>query len=296
MLLARDIPGQAKGVIGACAGAAAVHSGAMVRVILFLVILAGSASAREIAPSELERLPDADVVILGEVHDNPAHHENQARVLAALRPAAVVFEMLTPAQAGRVTAENRRDRAALAAALGWADSGWPDFAMYHPLFTAAPGARIFGGDLPRETVRRAMAEDPAAIFGAGAADYGLDRPLPAAEQAAREALQMAAHCDALPAEMLPGMVAAQRLRDAVLARAVVGAMEATGGPVAVITGNGHADPARGIPAALAAARPDLEVLTVVQLEAPPAETPDTDFWVVTAPAERPDPCAAFAGD
>ena len=77
---------------------------------------------------------------------------------------------------------------------------------------------------------------------------------------------MQAHCDALPEDMLPGMVAVQRLRDAVLARAVVRAMDDTGGPVAVITGNGHARRDWGMPAMLARAAPDLDVWVLGQTE------------------------------
>jgi uncharacterized iron-regulated protein len=36
----------------------------------------------------------ADVVVLGEVHDNPQHHANQAAVVRALQPSALVFEMI----------------------------------------------------------------------------------------------------------------------------------------------------------------------------------------------------------
>ena len=42
-----------------------------------------------------------DVVILGEIHDNPAHHEVQAERVADIQPRALVFEMLTPEQAAR---------------------------------------------------------------------------------------------------------------------------------------------------------------------------------------------------
>ena len=58
--------------------------------------LCGVASAREIGPDALDTLPAVDVFVLGEVHDNPAHHRHQARVLRAIAPAAVVFEMLQP--------------------------------------------------------------------------------------------------------------------------------------------------------------------------------------------------------
>ncbi len=261
---------------------------------LALAAFAAAAGAAEIGPAELAALPPADVVILGEIHDNPLHHANQAAAVAALRPAALVFEMLTPEQAARVTPEIRGDAVALAAALGWEASGWPDFAMYHPVFTSAPAARVFGAGFPRAEVRRAASAGAAAVFGTEAGRYGLDRPLPAEEQAAREAEQAEAHCDALPAELLPGMVAAQRLRDAGLARAVAEAMEATGGPVAVITGNGHARRDWGLAVYLSRAAPGLSVLSVGQFETPPGDgEPPFDLWLVTEPAEREDPCAVF---
>jgi uncharacterized iron-regulated protein len=107
---------------------------------------------------------------------------------------------------------------------------------------------------------------------------------------------MAAHCDTLPASMLPGMVEAQRLRDAALARAARRALAETGGPVAVITGNGHARRDRGVPALLARAAPGLSVVSIGQLKAPPSSAAPFDFWLVTEPADRGDPCAAFERD
>nr|WP_153748275.1 ChaN family lipoprotein [Rhodovulum strictum] len=244
----------------------------------------------------MSQLPPADVVILGETHDNPWHHANQAAAVAALQPAALVFEMLTPEQAALVTPDLRGDAAALGAALGWAESGWPDFAMYHPIFTAAPEAAIHGAALPRDEVRRAVSEGAAAVFGAAAAAYGLDDALPPEEQASREAEQMEAHCNAMPAALMPGMVEAQRLRDAALARATQQALSETGGPVAVITGNGHARTDWGMVQPLARVAPDARMLAIGQFEAAPSDPPPFDLWLVTEPAERPDPCAVFRGE
>lgn len=240
-------------------------------------------------------LPGAaqDVEILGEIHDNPTHHARQAAEVAELQPAAIVFEMLTPAQAARITPELRGDAEALATAIGWRDSGWPAFSMYYPIFTAAPEASIYGASVPRDEARAVFEGGLVAAFDGDAARYGLDRNLPPDQQMAREALQMQAHCNALPEDILPSMVAVQRLRDAVLARAVIRAMDDTGGPVAVITGNGHARRDRGVPAVLKKAAPDLDVWVLGQTE---ADRPlDGDFDVITsAPApDRTDPCAAF---
>jgi len=265
-----------------------------VKSLIALILSAGPMLAAPVAPEALAPLLHGySVVLLGEVHDNADHHRVQTQAVAALRPAALVFEMLTEDQAARVTPELREDAAALATALGWAVSGWPDFGMYHPIFTAAPAAVVFGGALPRDQVRRAFAEDAATAFGAEAARYGLDRPLDPEDQAAREALQQEAHCNALPDSMLPGMVEAQRLRDAALARAVERALVQTGGPVAVITGTGHVRRDHGIPAALAVAAPGLAVLAVGQVEEDPGPGAPYDLWVISDPVDRPDPCATF---
>jgi uncharacterized iron-regulated protein len=250
------------------------------------------AAAGEIDAGALDRLPQADVVILGEVHDNEAHHRNQARAVAAVGPRALVFEMLTEAQAARMPAD-RSDADRLAQALDWDGSGWPDFAMYHPIFLAAPSARVFGGDLPPGAVARSLEEGVAAVFGGGAARYGLAQPLDPEEQVAREAEMQAAHCDALPADALPAMVEAQRLRDAALARAVVRAWRQTGGPVVLIAGTGHARTDRGVPAVLARAAPGLSVLAVGQIEGPAAPVQPFDLWIVTGALPRGDPCAGL---
>ncbi|MGB8812761.1 MAG: ChaN family lipoprotein, partial [Paracoccaceae bacterium] len=211
----------------------------------------------------------------------------------ALGPKALVFEMLTPEQAAMMPVD-RSDPVALAAALGWDSGGWPDFSLYYPIFTAAPGARVFGANIPREAVGRAMEIGSGAVFGPDAGLYGLNADLAPADQATREADQMQAHCNALPAEMLPGMVAGQRLRDAALARAVVQAMAATGGPVAVITGNGHARRDQGMVVPLTLAAPQLRVLSVGQLEDDPGADAPFDLWIVTQAAVREDPCLGFA--
>ena len=250
------------------------------------------AVASQIDPAALDHLPAAQVVVLGEVHDNPQHHLNQARAVRALAPAAVVWEMLTPAQAAAMP-EDRSDAAAVAAALGWEGTGWPDFALYFPIVQAAGAARHYGAGVPRVAAREAFGHGAAAVFGADAARFGLNRPLPVEEAALREADQFAAHCEAMPREMMGGLVEAQRLRDAALARATLQARAETGVPVAVITGSGHARTDWGMPAALAVAAPEVSVLTLGQAESDPGPEAPWDLWIVTEPIERPDPCESL---
>jgi uncharacterized iron-regulated protein len=271
-----------------------VTASCRVPALLVGIALAGHpVGATPIGPGDLAHLPAAAVTILGEVHDNVEHHRNQAAAVAALRPTALVFEMLSPEQAARATPAARADAATLDAALGWAGSGWPDFALYWPIFAAAPDAAVAGAALPRATIRAALQDGAAAAFGPDAARYGLTLPLDPADQAAREADQQAAHCGALPPDRLPGFVEAQRLRDAALARAALDALAAHGPPVVVIAGTGHARTDRGIPAAIAAAAPGLAVLAIGQVESDPGPGAPFDRWIVTDPQPRPDPCAAF---
>ena len=267
-----------------------------IKIFLAACLAAVMATAAFATPPAMpDEAGDAAVVFLGEQHDNAAHHQVQASWVKELRPTAIVFEMLTSEQAAKITAGNRADAAALEAALNWRDSGWPDFSMYYPIFAAAPEAAIFGAGVPRARLRAAMSGDIADIIGDDAAQrFGLDEPLPPQQQTAREALQRSAHCDALPEDLLPTMVSVQRLRDAALAQAALQAYEQFGGPVVVITGNGHARTDWGAPHVLTQAAPDLVVFSLGQGEA--GRMPDGAFaMVVDGPAvDRGNPCDAFA--
>jgi len=265
----------------------------MIRVILaFFACLANPGFANMASDTGAARMVSSDVVILGEVHDNPAHHEAQASIVARLQPPALVFEMLSADQAAKITDQNRRDEGALEKALDWGQTGWPDFGYYFPIFAAMPEARIYGAGLARGVARKAMKSGISEYFGADAPRFGLDQPLSEAEQTEREAFQRAAHCDALPQVMLPVMVDLQRLRDALLAQAVLTALAETGGPVVVITGNGHARKDWGFPVYLERASTGVRIFALGQSEEGQI---DGDFdRVMDYPAiERPDPCQAF---
>lgn len=243
--------------------------------------------------SALDDLPDADIYVLGELHDQAHHHENQARAVAAIGPAALVFEMLSPEQAAAGNASPWRDAETLDAALGWSETNWPSFSMYFPIFEAAPRAAIYGAALPRDVVRAAVSDGAEQHFDGDAALFGLEVALHAVEQSQRETLQARAHCDALPADLLPGMVEAQRLRDASFAKAAVEALRDTGGPVVVITGNGHARRDWGIPSYIEHVAPAASVFSLGQIVAGESY-PQYDMWIVSElSATHEDPCEAF---
>lgn len=240
-------------------------------------------------------MPDAarmaEIIVLGELHDNPAHHARQAEWVHALAPKALVFEMLTPQQAARA-AGGWRTQAELDAAVGWTGSPWPSFDYYFPIFAAAPDAVIYGAGVPRADLMAQM-EAPLDAHPL-AAEYGIGQPLDAGQQAARIALQAEAHCGALPEEILPMMVDAQRLRDAALADAALRALRHTGGPVAVITGNGHARTDWGMPAMIARAAPETRVFALGQSEEGGAVAGTFNLTLDAPAPDRGDPCSAFS--
>ena len=148
-------------------------------------IVATADGAAVAGPEALaEALAGADVVVLGETHDNADHHAAQAWLTARLAPGGLAFEMIPRDRedaVARLRAEGA-DAAALAAALDWERRGWPDFAMYAPIFAAAPDAEVTGGAIDREAAGAAMREgaDVAArrSIGASGGRYGLQSPLP----------------------------------------------------------------------------------------------------------------------
>lgn len=248
--------------------------------------------AQDLIPDDVtDAMQSSDVVILGEIHDNPRHHEIQTEAIEAIAPSAVVWEMVTEEGAQRLAQKAATNPEELDRILRWAEAGWPPLSMYYPIFQAAD-VPVYGAMVPRSAARAAMERGAATTFGADAARYGLTVPLAAEEQAIREADQLAAHCDAIPKESLPQMVAIQRLRDAVLARAILRAVDETGRPVAVITGNGHARKDRGIPTFLSRLRPGLKVFVLGQSEDGLVEG-EFDAVIDSPAVEREDPCKAF---
>ena len=163
--------------------------------------------------------------MLGEVHDNPRPSPQPG---AGGRGAGARGAGLRDADAGSGAARDARrcaaTREALGEALGWDDSGWPDFAHLLPdLHRRAARRRSSAAPCRATTCARADDEGAAAVFGDAAPLFGLDRA--AARRRAggarggADGRRIATPC---PSEMLPGMVEAQRLRDAALARAVAG--------------------------------------------------------------------------
>lgn len=261
--------------------------------------LVDGATGEPVATAELlRRIGSADFVLLGEVHDNPVAHAARASLLRAFgaRHPAVVFEQFTatdrpiapPAAGESLTVwldSNGFDR------RGWR---WP---LHEPVVTAALAVArsVWGSNMSREALRAVVTS------GTSAAPEPLRRlmaraPLDSASQAVLDSEIVVGHCGQLPASMVPGMRAAQEVRDAAMSHALL--LAGAGGPAWLIAGNGHVRRDIAVPRILTRVAPGKRLLVVGLVEreedgtAPTAaERRSYDLVIITPRTARPDPCA-----
>jgi uncharacterized iron-regulated protein len=246
------------------------------------------------------RAGSAEVVYLGELHDNPQHHAIQARILAALLAAgarpALAFEMVPETRQAALEAAVQGDAgpAEVERLLGWRAQGWPDFTMYWPLFELARKHQlpVVGTDVDPAVIRR-INRDGLAAAGADPARLRSALPDdPVRDQAIARRLR-AAHCDQITEDRAVRMLASWYARNVVIARRVSGGLERAS-QVVVIIGRGHQSPG-GVPEQLAALRPGTRQLAVGLFEGEadgPAE-PRSDIVWVTPARPRENPCLSL---
>ncbi|HEY6004506.1 MAG TPA: ChaN family lipoprotein [Anaeromyxobacter sp.] len=251
----------------------------------------------------------ADVVLLGEMHDNVDHHVLQARLVRAVlvsgRRPALAFEMLTSDQQATVDAalaRAPRDPDAFAKAVAWDESGWPEFEMYRPIFQAGleAGVAVIAANLPRKAVREVVSKGAEALDAPLRARLAKDEPLPAPLVESLRAEMRESHCGELPESLIDPLILAQRARDAEMAARVEGA----GGRGAIlIAGRGHVRTDRGVPAYVRRDAPGRKIVSVAFFEVEPGQREAAaynepgesgplpfDYAVFTPGQEREDPC------
>ena len=258
--------------------------------------------------------PEIDILLIGETHDHPEHHQIQAQVIRSFKPKSVAFEMLNQSQQPALSHLPDTSKDDWGGLLQWTQRGWPDFALYTPVFEAAVtlGAQLIAAHPDRSVLKPLMLGRE--LDDQLRTDLSLDLPLPAQAQKSLEAEIIRAHCGHAPPSMISPMVQAQRLKDAWMARALIEAPK----PVVLIVGRGHTRPDRGIPWAIkqiskrrgALRSPRVKVLSLdiadpTQKEhhgstsivrGDSGDTEDTEDIVIslmTAPHRTDDPCERF---
>ena len=283
-------------VLVGCAGAMRGASGPEAKPLVIGLGADLAVSARLVA----ERARGAQVVYLGELHDDPQHHAIQAKILDALvaaggRP-ALAFEMVPETRQATLEAlvHGTEGPAEVDRQLAWTAQGWPDFAMYWPLFelARAHGLPVVATDLEPTVNRRisrnglgAAGEDPARLRSALPDD-------PTRDQAIARRIR-AAHCDRISESRATRMLESWYARNVVIARRLSGALTLAS-QVVVIIGRGHQSPG-AVPDQLGALRPGTRQFVVGLFESSGDEPPETSADVVwlTPARPRPDPCLSL---
>jgi uncharacterized iron-regulated protein len=257
-----------------------------------------AATGVTISPAELLRRAEAaDFVLLGEIHDNSLHHSFRAALLTAAqaRRPAVVFEQF-PRTTGPIPppAAGESEEVWLEA-HGFDRKGW-EWPLHAPIVSAAiaHAREIWGSGLSHDALRTVVQKGTAAA-PLPLGDLIREVPLDSEAQAAMDRELFAGHCGKLPADRVPGMRAAQEVRDASMAEALMAAGAA--GPAWLIAGNGHVRMDIGVPRFLWHLAPARKVLVMGIAErgtkdAVPGAAAGRlyEVLIVTSPATRADPC------
>lgn len=199
-------------------------------------------------PQLLARLSSQPRVIVGEKHDNPAHHQIEGWLVENLpkqRPqGSVLMEMLTPSQQASVDSLKQRlntqpdiTPAQVAEKLKW-QKGW-DWSMYSQVVMPAIKAPypLLSANLDRSEIM-AFYQNPAFPAGQNGAN-------PQVREAIAETIRIS-HQQNIEPEQLHAMLAIQQQRDRRMAERLLAAPQ----PALLIAGGYHAKRDVGVPVQL----------------------------------------------
>ena len=262
------------------------------------------------APVELDSSPASlaramqgrNVVLLGEVHDNPAQHTLRAAALRQLlatgaRP-AIAFEQFDREHQPDIERARREQPGNVDYLIAQAKghSSW-DWKSYRPLVALALeyNLPIVAANLSRGDATRVAIEGWSSLFDAAARrELGVDT-LPAEFERKHEAAIAIGHCNLLPADALPARARAQMARDIVMARSIHPYVERG---VVLLAGNGHVRRDIGVAFWLPAeARRSAVSIGLLERDddGSASESPaEFDAYVITQRADRKDPCEELA--
>ncbi len=241
--------------------------------------------------SELaDELSKADVVILGEFHDNLAHHETQLAVLQELHEKGwlkqLALEMLTPSQqmgADKAVKERISNPEQLRVMLNW-ERGW-DWQLYGPIvsWATSEGIPLVAANLD-EGEKQTVRDQPERLGKVVLGEHGLTT---------HKKQFRSSHCGHTNPAREETMLRVQVARDARMAASLLSRVPGT----ALLAGNWHVRNDIGVPRYVLAQRPDIKILTVGMAETP--QPVDADFasryditWGSEG-VERPDFCEMF---
>nr|WP_315490038.1 ChaN family lipoprotein [uncultured Rhodoferax sp.] len=268
--------------------AAAMARCAVWPALLFAAALSGCA----VPPN----VPSANILLLGEVHDNPLGHQRrladlQERILVGWRPAIVMEQFDRENQAALTQAQaSCADAQCVIQAAGGKRWEWP---LYEPVIALALRHKLplLAGNVSRSEAAMVMQQGFAVLGADTVAAFRLDAPLPVdLFEGQRRAIEIG-HCGKLPEGLAQGMVRAQVARDVWMAKMLQD--NAQTGAV-LLAGNGHVRKDLGVPRWLVLTTTPIRFQVHGFVEQGAADsTAAYDVTHTVAVHPRPDPCLAF---
>ncbi|MCU7939519.1 MAG: ChaN family lipoprotein [gamma proteobacterium symbiont of Bathyaustriella thionipta] len=254
----------------------------------------------------------AQVILLGETHDNARHHQLQAQFISYLtennQPPAVAFEMLNQNQQSIInsfeanqyasdgnshfgsTRSGEKNTQLFADKINWQESGWPEWPYYHPVFyqTINNKLPIIAANLDLKQIRKVIKEGSQTLsqeYQDLLNKYQYDEAL---KKELEQEVQ-SAHCDMLPEKMLSPMLLGQQTRDIAMTQAIQSTLlkynTATKAQIVLIAGSGHTRTDYGIPFYLQQENPELRLISIAFVEVSEDEFKPDDYakaWSKTA--------------
>lgn len=255
----------------------------------------------------LARIDQANILLLGETHDNPQHHDLQqkllsARIAAGARPALVMEQLDADSQPALDAALAGSDRDEILKTVTGLIK-FADWQFYRPFLVAAVDHKlpVIAANISSRQLQPVIWQGFSAV---DAADLGR-MAVEAVWSESRQNYMLrhigGAHCGQIRDSLREGLTRSQRLRDAMMADSAVPGI-ARG--IVAIVGSSHARRDVGMPLYLAARDPSARILSIGFVEVIPGRTapetyesesasgePPFDVIWFTPRVARADPCA-----
>lgn len=225
------------------------------------------------------QVQQAEVIFLGETHDNPKHHQLQAEVIKRLvaqgkRP-QIGFELFEAHQTAQLMAyiayqpkdatQGEKAAARLRQQIGW--SKHSEWEGYHDLLLLARKHQldVAGLDLERPLKSRLTRLKPEQL---SAAERARLPKLKSLGEPYRKLMVQAftdGHCGWSDPDLMAGLYRVWMARNQTMAQNLIPMMDGKG-PVVVILGNGHIEWNQALPARVAELRPQAKLFSLALLE------------------------------
>jgi uncharacterized iron-regulated protein len=248
----------------------------------------------------LERLKQHPIVLMGEKHDNPDHHQLEQRIAAAYLTTPtdqMVMEMIAyPTYLGTKISNDSTtlfdEDQALKSLLNWDAQGWP-WGDYQAVIRAVSGQSIIRGGNVDKTELKAMYQGgvPNTHRFASMSD------IPDSVKTRITDQIFISHCEMMPKEHLGPFVEMQLAKDASMASTLKEGAKLGAERQLLIAGSFHTDKEVGVPLHLKAKGLESVTLTLIEVEEDKPKISDylktsgSDFLWFTPATEEVDYCA-----